>query len=107
MKLKIVSMQDTKIPTYHRMWTFMETTKPSVRVKSNMEGVERVQRSNGLYAFLMESSTIEFFIERKCDLTQIGGMIDSKGYGIALRPGLRSNLFTPPPHHHHHQMRSV
>lgn len=57
-----------------------------------MEGVERVQRSNGLYAYLMESSTIEFFIERKCDLTQVGGMIDSKGYGIAMRPGI-------PPYH--------
>ena len=52
-----------------------------------MEGVKRVQDSKGLYAFLMESSTIEFFIERKCDLTQVGGMLDSKGYGIATRPG--------------------
>lgn len=65
----------------------METTRPSVFVKSNMEGVERVQRSNGAYAFLMESTSIEFFVERRCDLTQIGGMMDSKGYGIAMRPG--------------------
>jgi len=35
----------------------------------------------------MEATSIEFFIERKCDLTQIGGMMDSKGYGIAMRPG--------------------
>lgn len=72
----------------YRMWTFMETTRPSVFVKSNMEGVERVQRSNGQYAFLMESTSIEFFVERRCDLTQIGGMMDSKGYGIAMRPGI-------------------
>ena len=65
----------------------MESTKPDVFTKSNMEGVERVQRSNGQYAFMMESSSIEFFTERKCDLTQIGGLIDSKGYGIAMRPG--------------------
>ena len=65
----------------------METTRPSVFVKSNMEGVERVQRSNGAYAFLMESTSIEFFVERRCDLTQIGSMMDSKGYGIAMRPG--------------------
>jgi ionotropic glutamate receptor len=69
------------------MWKFMESTKPDVFTKSNMEGVERVQRSNGQYAFMMESSSIEFFTERKCDLTQIGGLIDSKGYGIAMRPG--------------------
>ena len=76
------------------MWQFMEAnnrsstpTNPGPYTKSNMEGVKRVQDSKGLYAFLMESSTIEFFTERKCDLTQVGGMIDSKGYGIAMRPG--------------------
>ena len=49
-----------------------------------------MQRSNGQYAFMMESTSIEFFVERKCDLTQIGGMMDSKGYGIAMRQGTRS-----------------
>jgi len=49
-----------------------------------------VQRSNGQYAFMMESTSIEFFVERKCDLTQIGGMMDSKGYGIAMRQGRQS-----------------
>lgn len=48
-----------------------------------------MQRSNGQYAFMMESTSIEFFVERKCDLTQIGGMMDSKGYGIAMRQGTR------------------
>jgi ionotropic glutamate receptor len=77
------------------MWQFMEAnnrsstpTNPGPYTRDNMEGVKRVQDSKGLYAFLMESSTIEFFTERKCDLTQVGGMIDSKGYGIAMRPGI-------------------
>ena len=69
------------------MWQFMESTRPSVFTRSNMEGVERVQRSNGQYAFMMEMTSIEYFTERKCDLTQVGGLIDSKGYGIAMRPG--------------------
>jgi hypothetical protein len=46
-----------------------------------------VKKSNGLYAFLMESTTIEYVVERECDTTQIGGLLDSKGYGIALPPG--------------------
>ena len=75
------------IPTYQRMYKFMESTKPSTFTKSNSEGVERVQKSNGKYAFMMEATTIEYFTERKCDLIQIGGMLDSKGYGIAVRPG--------------------
>ena len=40
-----------------------------------------------MYAFLMESTTIEYNIERECYTTQIGGLLDSKGYGIALPPG--------------------
>lgn len=40
----------------------------------------------GSYAFLMESTSIEYVIERNCELTQIGNMLDSKGYGVALPP---------------------
>lgn len=42
----------------------------------------------GSYAFLMESTSIEYVIERNCELTQIGGMLDSKGYGIAMRQSM-------------------
>lgn len=65
----------------------MESTKPTVFTKGNTEGIERVKKGNGLYAFLMESTTIEYVVERECDTTQIGGLLDSKGYGIALPPG--------------------
>lgn len=50
--------------------------------------IERVARENGKYAFLMESTTVEYIVERQCDLTQIGGLLDSKGYGIALPPSM-------------------
>lgn len=43
-------------------------------------------RGKGSYAYLMESTTIEYVVERNCDLTQVGGMLDSKGYGIAMPP---------------------
>ena len=87
----IHSVQRSTIPLYQRMNAFMSTTRPSVFTKSNMEGVERVQRANGAYAFMMEATSIEFFIERKCDVMKIGGMLDSKGYGIAMRPGSFEN----------------
>lgn len=79
--------KDSKIPTYQRMWSFMESTKPSVFVKGNTDGIRRVKEGQGNYAFLMESTTIEYTVERNCDTTQIGGLLDSKGYGIALPPG--------------------
>lgn len=73
---------------YQRMWHFMETAKPpnEVFTKSNGEGVERVVKGKGSFAFLMESTSIEYVIERNCELTQIGGLLDSKGYGIAMPP---------------------
>lgn len=47
----------------------------SFRVKSNEEN----------YAFLMESTSIEYMVERNCDVAQVGGLLDSKGYGIAMK----------------------
>jgi hypothetical protein len=49
----------------------------------------RVITSDGLYAYLMESNSIQYQIERNCDLIQVGGLLDSKGYGIAFTPGIR------------------
>ncbi|XP_030025525.2 glutamate receptor ionotropic, kainate 2 isoform X3 [Manduca sexta] len=78
--------RDSNFSTYQRMWSFMESARPSVFASSNKEGEERVVRGKGSYAYLMESTTIEYVVERNCDLTQVGGMLDSKGYGIAMPP---------------------
>lgn len=50
-------------------------------------------RGKGSYAYLMESTTIEYVVERNCDLTQVGGMLDSKGYGIAMPPSKKQRFF--------------
>jgi hypothetical protein len=65
----------------------MESTKPSVMTKSNSEGLDRVRKGDGLYAFFMEAAAIEYHVERYCELKQLGGLLDSKGYGIALPKG--------------------
>lgn len=56
-----------------------------VMTNSNEEGVERVEKEN--YAFLMESTSIEYIIERHCSLAQVGNLLDDKGYGIAMKKG--------------------
>lgn len=63
----------------------MESKKPSVFVKTYEEGIDRVLDGN--YAFLMESTMIDYAVQRDCNLTQIGGLLDSKGYGIATPKG--------------------
>ena len=70
--------------TYRRMWNFMESRKhQGVFPTDNKKGVSMVKKGN--FAFLMESTTIEYMAQRDCELTQIGGLLDHKGYGIALR----------------------
>ena len=53
---------------------------------SNKEGVERILNSDGQYAFMMESTVVDYVVERQCELTQVGGLLDNKGYGIGLPP---------------------
>jgi hypothetical protein len=77
-------LQNSNDSTYKRMWTAMSQSRPSVFVTNNEEGVDRVKKAKGLYAFFMESTSIEYQVERNCDLQQVGGLLDSKGYGIGL-----------------------
>lgn len=52
-------------------------------VNENKEGVFLAEKGN--YAFFMESTSIEYETQRKCDLKQVGDLLDNKGYGIAMR----------------------
>lgn len=69
------------------MYHFMESQQLLVYTSSNAEGVKKVLSSDGLYAYMMESSSVEYIVERFCDLMQVGGLLDTKSYGIALPPG--------------------
>ena len=70
----------------------MESAKPSVYTKSNTEGLDRVRKEDGMYAYFMEAASIEYNVERFCDIRQLGGLLDSKGYGIALPKGINYQL---------------
>lgn len=56
---------------------------PELLPSDNNQGLLWAQTRN--YAYLMESSSIEYLIERNCDVTQVGNPLDDKGYGIAMR----------------------
>ncbi|XP_030749785.1 glutamate receptor ionotropic, kainate 2-like [Sitophilus oryzae] len=49
----------------------------------NKVGVQMAEEMK--YAFFMESTTIEYTIQRHCSLTIVGDRLDEKGYGIALK----------------------
>lgn len=60
-------------------------TNPDVFVNSTDAGLKRVKEGN--YAFLIESTMNEYARNRDCELMQVGGLIDSKGYGIGTPTG--------------------
>lgn len=76
--------KDSDNPIYQSMYRYM-SDHPEHMTTSNDQGLEWAEKNN--YAFLMESSSIEYIAERHCEVTQIGGLLDDKGYGIAMRKG--------------------
>uniref|UniRef100_A0A674ND40 Glutamate receptor n=1 Tax=Takifugu rubripes TaxID=31033 RepID=A0A674ND40_TAKRU len=76
---------NSRYQTYQRMWNYMKSKQPGVFVKSTEEGIARVVNSK--YAFLMESTMNEYHRGLNCNLTQIGGLLDTKGYGIGMPLG--------------------
>ncbi|KAG8194654.1 hypothetical protein JTE90_003126 [Oedothorax gibbosus] len=76
--------KSSNMTTYKKMGQVMQANEEYL-VQNNAEGIKRVKEGN--YAFLMEATSIEYNTERECNLTQVGGLLDNKGYGIAVRKG--------------------
>ena len=72
------------------MTSFIESQKPKVFTGSKAECVQKILELPGHFAFLMESNYIDCQIVRNCELTQIGGLLESKGYGITFTLGKRN-----------------
>jgi ionotropic kainate glutamate receptor 2 len=68
------------------MWNYMKGREPSVFTKTGPEGIERVKA--GGYAFFMESTSIDYITKQDCTLMQVGGLLDSKGFGMATPMGM-------------------
>ncbi|XP_039967676.1 glutamate receptor ionotropic, kainate 2 isoform X2 [Bactrocera tryoni] len=77
--------RDSIIETYKKMWRNMENKKSVAFTSTYEEGIKRVNQGN--FAFLMESTMLDYIVQRDCNLTQIGGLLDTKGYGIATPKG--------------------
>ncbi|KAI8426773.1 hypothetical protein MSG28_014461 [Choristoneura fumiferana] len=67
---------------------------PPALVSSYEDGVRRVLQGN--YAFLMESTMLDHRVQRDCNLTQIGGLLDSKELRTAMRGGSSSRTVLRP-----------
>ncbi|XP_011193096.2 glutamate receptor ionotropic, kainate 2 [Zeugodacus cucurbitae] len=69
---------------YRMAYNMMNNEDPSVYMKNNTEGVNRVIKNNGKYMFLMETTSLEYNTERNCKLSMIGEKFGEKHYAIAV-----------------------
>jgi ionotropic glutamate receptor len=58
-------------------------TNPNFMPNSSQQGINFVKQ--GGYAYLLESTTNDYARQRDCELMQIGGLLDSKSYGLGLQ----------------------
>ena len=80
---------------YKKMWEKMQFS-------TEEDGIDRITRDKGGFAFFLESKAIEYIQERKCSVTQVGNLLDTKGrrsfYRAPLSGGggelFRENLMT-------------
>lgn len=83
----ILSSQNSKVPTYERMWAYMSSDE-SLFVSSVEQGIKRVRQSKGKYAFLVESTTNDYMNNREpCNTIKVGTNLDAKNFGIATPSG--------------------
>ncbi|XP_056638599.1 glutamate receptor ionotropic, kainate 2-like isoform X1 [Diorhabda sublineata] len=68
---------------FGKIYKFMLEDQKKLKIIDNKDGVQAARK--GYYAFFMEDKSIEYEVQRKCDLYQVGDKLDEKGYGIAMR----------------------
>ena len=79
---------NSEIEAYQKLNQYMTgVDRDEVLMESNAAGADRVEKMEGKFAFFMESSSIDYIVERKCNLSKVGLPLDSKGYGIVLKKG--------------------
>uniref|UniRef100_A0A1I7VK51 PBPe domain-containing protein n=1 Tax=Loa loa TaxID=7209 RepID=A0A1I7VK51_LOALO len=93
--------KESAVPIYKKMWSFMYDTytqqlraqqhpniSDTVMANTYAEGIEKVRRSKGQYAFLLEETANEYENTRKpCDTMKVGANLNSLGYGVATKIG--------------------
>ncbi|XP_077485675.1 glutamate receptor ionotropic, kainate 2-like isoform X1 [Amblyomma americanum] len=77
--------QRSTFPQYMKLWQGIQGQGDDAFVDSYAEGLERVM--GGTYALFMESPALEYLESRYCEVQQVGDIIGSSGYAIALPKG--------------------
>jgi len=77
--------KNSKVPEYRQAWEKM--VEFGLMVQSNDEGIERVLENPGEFAYLLESKSADYAMAKHCGLSTVGGNINMRSYGIAVKQG--------------------
>lgn len=77
-------LSNSKRPLQKRLWGHIHSHGDKVMVNSVREGMLRVQKSHGSYAFIMEGPMAEYLSEQPpCELMTLGEELGEHAYGFA------------------------
>lgn len=77
--------QNSEIGTYQQYGRLLKDNPDSLASNSK-EGVERVRKSGGNFAFIMESASSELIVNQEpCDILVTSGYLIARPYAIALQ----------------------
>ncbi|CAN7981939.1 unnamed protein product [Ixodes pacificus] len=74
--------QKSTFPQYMELWQGMQSQGDEAFVDNYYEGIERVIGGN--YAMFLESPVLEYLENRYCEIEQVGDIMGSGGYALAL-----------------------
>ncbi|XP_029830832.2 glutamate receptor ionotropic, kainate 2 [Ixodes scapularis] len=77
--------QKSTFPKYMELWQGMQSQGDEAFVDNYYEGIERVIGGN--YAMFLESPVLEYLENRYCEIEQVGDIMGSGGYALALPKG--------------------
>ena len=76
---------------YKKMYSEMDHSQ---RLQTSNDGVDKVQKGDGRYAFMIDSSTAEYWVQKKpCNLYsfRLGSALDCHKYAFAVKKDPRQN----------------
>ena len=82
--------RSSQLPIYQQIYAGLENSRSMYKPKDQKEAVDMVRESEGTYSFFFEEPTLEYIIQRQCDLKKIGGSIGPmRSFAIGLSKGIR------------------
>ncbi|KAK7102249.1 hypothetical protein V1264_020494 [Littorina saxatilis] len=79
------SLRKSRDTTLQSLWNKM--SQQNSWVSSNIEGLQRVKKSDGHFVMFVESTTAEYLARKNCDVMLYGDNLFPRAYGLATQKG--------------------